>query len=112
MEVKINREIREYTESMFFGLSLRQFICCVLALASSVATHFALKALIGLEAVSLVCMLAAVPFAVIGYVKYIRTVSVYDNWKIFLRKYGFDEMMSGAFYIVEITASRFNAADG
>ena len=26
MEVKINREIRQYTESMFFGLSLRQFI--------------------------------------------------------------------------------------
>ncbi|HPO77710.1 MAG TPA: PrgI family protein, partial [Thermoclostridium caenicola] len=24
MEVKINREIRDYTESMFFGLSLRQ----------------------------------------------------------------------------------------
>ena len=26
MEVKINREIRNYTESMFFGLSLRQLI--------------------------------------------------------------------------------------
>ena len=26
MEVKINREIRNYTESMFFGLSLRQCI--------------------------------------------------------------------------------------
>ena len=26
MEVKVNREIRDYTESMFFGLSLRQFI--------------------------------------------------------------------------------------
>ena len=26
MEVRINREIREYTESMFFGLTLRQFI--------------------------------------------------------------------------------------
>ncbi|MCQ4638636.1 PrgI family protein, partial [Anaerovorax odorimutans] len=25
MEVKINREIRDYTESMFFGLSMRQF---------------------------------------------------------------------------------------
>lgn len=25
MEVKINREIRDYTESMFFGLSPRQF---------------------------------------------------------------------------------------
>lgn len=26
MEVKINKEIRNYTESMFFGLSLRQFV--------------------------------------------------------------------------------------
>lgn len=26
LEVKINREIRNYTESMFFGLSLRQLI--------------------------------------------------------------------------------------
>ena len=31
MEVKINREIRNYTEAMFFGLSLRQFIFSVLA---------------------------------------------------------------------------------
>ena len=31
MEVKINKEIRNYTESMFFGLSLRQFIFSVLA---------------------------------------------------------------------------------
>ena len=31
MEIKINREIREYTEAMYFGLSLRQFICAVLA---------------------------------------------------------------------------------
>ena len=34
MEVKINKEIRNYTESMFFGLSLRQFIFSVLACAS------------------------------------------------------------------------------
>lgn len=26
MEVKINREIRNYTEAVFFGLSLRQII--------------------------------------------------------------------------------------
>ena len=32
MEVKINREIRNYTESMFFGLSLRQFVFSILAL--------------------------------------------------------------------------------
>ena len=29
MEVKINREIRNYTEAVFFGLSLRQIIFSV-----------------------------------------------------------------------------------
>ena len=70
MEVKINREIREYTESMFFGLTMRQFIFSVLALAASVLSYFLLRPLAGLEAVSWICMLAAVPFAVLGFVKY------------------------------------------
>ena len=42
MEVKINREIREYTESMFFGLSLRQFIFSVLACLVAVMVFFLL----------------------------------------------------------------------
>ena len=36
MEVKINREIRNYTESMFFGLSMRQFVFSVLAILVAV----------------------------------------------------------------------------
>ena len=39
MEVKINKEIRNYTESMFFGLSLRQFIFSVLACAVAVGLY-------------------------------------------------------------------------
>ena len=70
MEVKINREIREYTESMFFGLTLRQFIFTVLAAAASIISYFLLKPVIGIEAVSWVCMLTAVPFAVLGFVRY------------------------------------------
>lgn len=70
MEVKINREIREYTESMFFGLSLRQFIFSVLACAVAVAVYFILKPLLGLETTSWICILAAVPFAVLGFIKY------------------------------------------
>ncbi|MBE6018572.1 MAG: PrgI family protein, partial [Lachnospiraceae bacterium] len=31
MEVKINKEIRDFTESIFFGLSMRQFFFSVLA---------------------------------------------------------------------------------
>ena len=30
MEIKINKEIRAYRETLFFGLSVRQFICCLL----------------------------------------------------------------------------------
>lgn len=70
MEVKINREIREYTESMFFGLSLRQFIFSVLACAVAVSVYFLLKPVLGLETVSWVCILAAVPFAAIGFLRY------------------------------------------
>jgi len=70
MEVKINREIREYTESMFFGLSLRQFFFSVLACAVAVTVYFLLKPVLGLETTSWVCILAAVPFAATGFLKY------------------------------------------
>ena len=40
MEVKINREIRNYTEYIFFGLSLRQFIFSVLACVVAVVLYF------------------------------------------------------------------------
>ena len=70
MEVKINREIRNYTESMFFGLSLRQFIFSVLACGVVVGLYFLLKPHLGTETVSWVCILEAAPFAALGFVKY------------------------------------------
>ena len=68
MEVKINREIRNYTESMFFGLSLRQFIFSVLACGIAVGLYFLLKPYLGTETVSWACILGAAPFAAIGFV--------------------------------------------
>ena len=70
MEVKINREIREYTESMFFGLSMRQFFFSTAACIIAVAVYFLLKPVLGLEVTSWVCILATFPFAVMGFVKY------------------------------------------
>ena len=58
MEVKINREIRNYTESMFFGLSLRQLIFSALAVAVAVGLYFLMKPYAGTETVSWVCVLA------------------------------------------------------
>ena len=70
MEIKINREIREYTESMFFGLNLRQFICSILACATGVGLYFWLKPKVGTEIVSWACILGALPFAVLGFLRY------------------------------------------
>ena len=49
MEVKINREIRNYTEAMFFGLSLRQFIFSACACVVAVGIYFLLKPYVGTE---------------------------------------------------------------
>ena len=70
MEVKINKEIRNYTESMFFGLSLRQFIFSLLACGIAVGLYFILRPYFGIETLSWVCILGAAPFAVMGFVKY------------------------------------------
>lgn len=70
MEVKINREIREYTESIFFGLSLRQFIFSICACVVAVILYFILKPYCGIETLSLVCILGAAPFAALGFIKY------------------------------------------
>ena len=70
MEVKINKEIRNYTESMFFGLSLRQFIFSVLACSVAVGLYFLLRPRFGTETLSWVCILGAFPFAALGFIKY------------------------------------------
>lgn len=70
MEVKINREIRQYTESIFFGLSMRQFLFSIFACVVAVLLYFILKPYFGLETLSWVCILGACPFAVLGFVTY------------------------------------------
>ena len=70
MEVKINREIREYTESMYFGLSMRQFFFSLAAVGIAVFLYFILKPYVGMETVSWMCILGAAPFAAMGFVSY------------------------------------------
>lgn len=70
MEVKINREIRNYTESVFFGLSLRQFVFSILAVGVAVGLYFLLRPHVGMETVSWMCILGAAPFAALGFVSY------------------------------------------
>lgn len=70
MEVKINKDIRDFSESIFFGLSLRQFIFSILACLVAVVLYFLLKPFFGIETLSWLCILGAAPFAALGFIKY------------------------------------------
>ena len=70
MEIKINKEIRAYRETLFFGLSVRQFICSVLAVGVAVALYFSLSRVLDRETVSWVCIVGAAPVAAAGFFQY------------------------------------------
>lgn len=70
MEVKINQDIRTYSESMFFGLSMRQFVFSLLAVIVAVGLYFFLRPVVGTETVSWMCVLGAAPFAAMGFASY------------------------------------------
>ena len=52
MERRINKEIRNYSETVFFGLTLRQFVFSVLACAVAVGLYFLLRPVFGMETLS------------------------------------------------------------
>lgn len=70
MEVKINKDIREYTESIVLGLSLRQCFFSVLACIMAVLFYFLFIDQLGMEMTSWLCMLSAAPFAALGFIHY------------------------------------------
>lgn len=70
MEVRINKEVRNYQESLFFGLSLRQLLFALLAVAVTVGVYFGLRPVLGNGEIGWVCVLAAFPFALGGFFQY------------------------------------------
>ena len=70
MEIRINKEIKDYHESLFFGLSFRQFLCSAAALAMAVGVYFGLRNIVGKETVSWLCIVCAAPIAAAGFFQY------------------------------------------
>ncbi len=70
MEVKINREIRNYTESMFFGLSMRQFIFPFWPAAWPWAFTFSCAPTLAWKPFPGFAFWARPPFAMLGFITY------------------------------------------
>lgn len=70
MEIKIPKEVRQHKETIFFGLSARQFFCAVAAVGLAVGVYLSLDSVIGKETASWICILAAAPVALAGFFNY------------------------------------------
>lgn len=70
MEIKINKEIRNYTESIVLGLTLRQCFFSIMACIVAVIVYFIFIDVLGLEVTSWLCIVVAIPFAALGFVSY------------------------------------------
>ena len=70
MEIKINKEIRDYTESVFMGLSLRQVFFSGVACILAIIVYFASVNKFGVEITSWFCIFVALTFAGLGFISY------------------------------------------
>ncbi len=70
MEIQINKEFRDYSEKIYFGLNMRQLVFSALAVAAAAGSYFILRNILPLETLSWLCILIAAPCAVLGFVKY------------------------------------------
>ena len=70
IEIKIPKEITDYKEKFLFGLTVRQFVCVVAALAVCVPLFIFGKDALGEDLVGWIVILVAVPIFAFGFFKY------------------------------------------
>lgn len=87
MEIRVNKEVRDYTESIFMGLSVRQFVCSIIACIVAVIIYYRCGDKLGVELTSWLCILGAFPFASLGFVTFQSMYAediVKNAWRSFL----------------------------
>ena len=95
MECPVNKEIRNYREGVFMGLSMRQTIWGCVALVVAGAANFGLRPFIGKETASVLCILLAALPAAVGFMSYhglnfeqiarawLRTMFRHNGWYVY-----------------------------
>ena len=70
IEVKIPKEVRAYKETIFFGLSCRQFICSLFAVGIAAGVFMLFDRFMNRETASWLCIVLASPVAIAGFFSY------------------------------------------
>lgn len=86
MQLKINKEIKDYTESIFFGLNMRQCVFSVVASLVAIGIYFLSIDKFGIETTSWLCILGAFPFALLGFISF-QSMNAEELFVISLRSF-------------------------
>ena len=70
MQIKSNKEVRDYKEVVYFGMTLRQLAFTALAGGAALGVYFLCHRRMPMEMVSWLCVAAAVPFGAFGFVRW------------------------------------------
>lgn len=70
MEIKINKDVQEYKESIAFGLDARQFVFSSLAVACGVGSYLLLNNVLPSSIAGWLAVATAAPAGVCGFFKY------------------------------------------
>ena len=84
MQIKSNQEVRNYKEVIYFGMTVRQLVFSALAGVSALSIFFLCNGRLPMEMVSWLCILAAVPFAAFGFIRW-HGMYMEDIIKVFIR---------------------------
>lgn len=78
----MNKEIRDYQESMFWGLSFRQCLFSVLAILAALGIYFVTRKYAGEQVTGWLCVLGAAPFAACGFFRYHGMTAEQFAWAV------------------------------
>ena len=87
IDIRIPKEIKKYKEKYFLGLTLRQSICAIIALAINVSFYIFARPYIGDDLASWIIILNAIPIFLIGFYQY--NGMNFEQFLVAVFKYGF-----------------------
>lgn len=70
LEVKVNKDIRDYRQDIFFGMNMRQISFTAVAVAVGVGVYFGFRDLFPDNVVFFICAVFAAPFILGGFWEY------------------------------------------
>lgn len=69
IEVRVPKEITEYTEKIIFGLSIRQLFCFVLAITLGITTYLFTRLYLGTRIAGYLVMIIVLPLFAVGFLR-------------------------------------------